>query len=238
MRRFFSAELDETSKVFAFDSEQSAHITRVLRLKPDETVRVFDGRGNEFIANLLKVDSKQVTAKLKNRVEPASPESALNFVLAVALLKGEKFDMVIQKAVELGVSRFVPLVSKRSDVKPKNADKKLVRWKRIIIEASKQCGRAKLMYVEPPQEFFAFIPKASGLKLFFAETGGDDFLANDTCNSVTALIGPEGGWSAEEIETAKNVGFLAITFGGRILRAETAAIAFSAIIQNRFGDIT
>jgi len=156
--------------------------------------------------------------------------------LAVALLKGEKFDFVVQKAVELGVTNFVPLNTKRADVKLKDGEKKLERWRKIVIEATKQCGRAKLMTIEPLIDFEKFILAANGTKLMFAENSGESFSAVKNSKKIIAIIGAEGGWENVEIEAARENNFQIITFGGRILRAETAAISITAILQHDFGD--
>ncbi len=161
----------------------------------------------------------------------------MNLTLAVALLKGEKFDLVVQKAVELGVTTLVPLNTKRADVKLKEHEKKVERWRKIALEACKQSGRAKLMRIENPSNFADYIKTANGAKILFAERGGESFSAIEKSETITAFVGAEGGWEDAEIEAAKAENFQIITFGGRILRAETAAISVAAILQNRFGDL-
>jgi 16S rRNA (uracil1498-N3)-methyltransferase len=122
-------------------------------------------------------------------------------------------------------------------VKLKDSSKKLERWRKIVIEASKQCGRASLMRVGEPLEFSEFIESATGTRVLFAERGGDSFSDFEPARKITAAVGSEGGWEDSEIERAREKGFQIVTLGGRILRAETAAIAIAAILQHRFGDL-
>jgi 16S rRNA (uracil1498-N3)-methyltransferase len=166
----------------------------------------------------------------------------------VALLKGEKFDLVVQKLTELGITCLVPIITKRADVRIRNDDdagRKLIRWRRIIMEATKQSGRARLMTIESPISFDEFIPRfraARELRLMFAERDGAALstVAVDqaTPERVAALIGPEGGWTDDEIDQARTPGWQIVTLRGRIMRAETAAIACAALLQHRFGDLS
>lgn len=175
---------------------------------------------------------------MTEEIAPKASESNLEIILAVAILKGEKFDLVMQKAVELGVTKFVPLITKRCDVKPKDSEKKIERWRKIILESSKQCGRAKLMQVELPIEFSKFVSdNRSETKILFAERHGAKISDANFTKKITAVTGSEGGWEDSEIEFARRNGFRIITLSGRILRAETAAIAIAAILQNCFGDL-
>ena len=237
MRRFFVEKIPEDSKEFAFDAQESKHIRKVLRLREGDEVSVFDGTGREVKCLIRGADDSLVYARVVGETEPSSPESRLSLTLAPAIIKGHRFDLVIQKAVELGVEILVPIVSKRSDVKPKKVDKKLERWRKIIIESSKQCGRARLMKIAAPAGFEEFCNSAVGTKLLFSERDGGSFAEVTAQNQITALTGPEGGWDTSELEFARARGFQIITLGGRVLRAETAAISVSALLQNRFGDL-
>ena len=237
MRRFYSPPETFNNEIVVLDSEQTRHLRDVLRLREGENVQVFDGAGREFLCGIESIEKRQTTLKIIEEIAPKSPESSLDLTLAVAFLKGEKFDLVIQKAVELGVTRFVPIETKRTDVKLKNAESKLERWQKIIIEASKQTGRAKLMQIETPLKFENFVESAEGMKILFSERSGAEFNNIESAKKITAVIGSEGGWEDSEIEFAKDKDFQIITFGGRILRAETAAISIAAILQNKFGDL-
>jgi 16S rRNA (uracil1498-N3)-methyltransferase len=182
-------------------------------------------------------------------------ESPLNLTLAQALAKGEKFDFIVQKATELGVRRIVPVITENSDVRiaDEKVDRRLIRWRRVALEALKQCGRRRLVQIEPPLSFTEFLhcenPQSaagtgeeSPLVLAFTEKDGmpiDHPLTNRTTDAqVTAVIGPEGGWSATEIRAMGEFGCHAVTLGRRILRTETAAITAIALIQHALGDLS
>ncbi|MDQ3064108.1 MAG: 16S rRNA (uracil(1498)-N(3))-methyltransferase [Acidobacteriota bacterium] len=216
--------------------EETRHLRDVLRLKETAVVQVFDGAGREFLCEIQKIEKKETLLKIIEETTPPAPESNLNLILAVALLKGEKFDLVVQKAVELGVTSLVPLNTKRAEVQLKDTNKRLERWRKIALEAAKQSGRAKLMTIEKPLEFKDFIETANGTRILFAERGGARFSDIKETKKITAAVGAEGGWEALEIESAREKDFQIITFGGRILRAETAAVSIAAVLQHRFGD--
>lgn len=245
MRRFHAPKSAFAPGKIVLGPEESRHLSEVLRLREDEEVRVFDGEGGEFACTVETVTKKGAILTIVRECEPKCPESPLRLTLAPALTKGDKFDLVIQKAVELGVTRFVPLHTDRCDVKVKDPEKRLERWNRIVIEASKQCGRATLMEIEPVTDFSRFIVDQAGdargaVTLLFTERAGRDihsFQPSDPSDKITAMIGPEGGWSDEELSLAESKGVTLVTLGGRILRAETAAIAIASILQHRLGDL-
>lgn len=229
-------------------SDEARHLRDVLRLKPGDEVYVFDGAGKEFRCRVE--ESRHDTAQLKviSEVEPARPESPLLLTLAVALLKGEKFDLVVQKATELGVARVVPVVTKHADIRLRDESdgaKRVARWQRIALEAAKQSGRAIVPEVTSPIVFESLIQQRSEAPvqgLMFSERDGEPILearkdlpANPSW--LTALIGSEGGWADEEIAAAREAGWQIVTLGGRTLRAETAAITVAALLQHLFGDL-
>lgn len=238
MRRFHAPQSSFTTDKIVLGQDESRHLSEVLRLRADEEVRVFDGDGGEFDCRVETITKKGAVLAIVNEVGPQRPESPLSLTLAVALTKGEKFDLVLQKAVELGVTALVPMVTERCDVKLKDPEKRLERWNRIVVEASKQCGRATLMRMGSVVVFDEFVKsEGDGVRVLFTERGGESLPSIESSQKVTALIGPEGGWSDAELESARGVGVLLVTLGGRILRAETAAISIAAILQNRFGDL-
>lgn len=234
MRRFYSPKENFLEQQIILDAEQTRHLQSVLRLKIGDEIQVFDGFGNEFVCKIETIEKKKTWLKIIKQIPPKSPESDLHLTLAVSILKGEKFDLVLQKAVELGVNKLVPLVTKRCDVKVKHS--KLERWQKIIIEASKQCGRAKLMEIIEPIEFEEFINSVNESPILFSERNGESFSEIKADKKITAIIGSEGGWDDSEIEFAKENGVSIITLKGRILRAETAVISIASILQNHFGD--
>jgi 16S rRNA (uracil1498-N3)-methyltransferase len=175
---------------------------------------------------------------LDEEIEPTRPESPLQIMLAVALLKGEKFDLVVQKATELGVTKIVPLITRYADIKLRDesdASKRVARWQRIALEAAKQSGRAVVPTINNPSPFESVLCPSNPC-LVFSEKSGHELTQIDA-DSVTAIIGSEGGWSDEELEHARAAGAQIVTLGGRILRAETAAITAAALLQHRFGDL-
>lgn len=237
---------DEKSVVL--DADETLHLRDVLRLQPGDEVFVFDGVGREFRCAVAAVDRNSTDLAVLSEVEPSRSESPLNLSLAVALLKHEKFDLVVQKATELGVSRIIPVTSDRADVRPRSneqADKRVSRWQRIALEAAKQSGRARVPEVAATLGFAQFLKNTAGVdhSLMFTERAGQSFgkvsgSFRDPLASLVALIGPEGGWTDAEIETGRDSGWSIVTLGGRIMRAETAAIAVVALLQHRFGDLS
>jgi 16S rRNA (uracil1498-N3)-methyltransferase len=248
-RRFYAPPNAFTSEGVSLSEEESRHLRDVLRLRAGDEAQVFDGEGREFLCVVQEVGGRRegATLEVRGAVEPPSPEPPVFILLAVALLKGEKFDLVVQKAVELGVGLVKPLLTKRSDVRlrdERDAAKRVERWQRLALEAAKQSGRARVPVVDPPSAFETFVTAGPGtnfLQLMFAERGGaglNELPRGDSPPSnVAALVGPEGGWEDEEIELAHAHGWHVVTLGGRTLRAETAAITVCALLQNLFGDL-
>lgn len=217
-------------------ADEARHLREVLRLKPGDEVSVLDGEGKEFRARVVQARREFAELELQDEIEPARPESPLKITLAVALLKGEKFDLVVQKATELGVVKIVPLITRYADIKLRDeadASKRVARWQRIALEAAKQSGRALVPQVILP---VAVSSVFSDSCVLFSEKGGEGLRGIET-DEITAIIGSEGGWSDEELQQARAAGAQIITLGGRILRAETAAITAAALLQHRFGDL-
>jgi 16S rRNA (uracil1498-N3)-methyltransferase len=216
-------------------ADEARHLRDVLRLKAGDEVYVFDGAGREFRCTVTREASE---LQIEAEVEPAKPESQLQLNLCVALLKGEKFDLVVQKATELGVKRITPLVTRYADIHLRDqsdAAKRVARWQRIALEAAKQSGRAFVPEISLPVAFESV--ETHGLGVMFSERGGESLETLPHSDTITALVGSEGGWSDEEIESARARDFHVITLGGRILRAETAAITVTALFQHLFGDL-
>jgi 16S rRNA (uracil1498-N3)-methyltransferase len=226
-------------------AEEARHLRDVLRLKSGDEVFVFDGIGREFRCTVSNTGRDLAELKIDAEVDPAKPESQLQLKLCIALLKGEKFDLVVQKATELGVNKIVPLVTRYADIHLRDeadAAKRVARWQRIALEAAKQSGRAFIPEIGLPVGFDSLFAGTNDtdLRLMFSERGGsslNSLLSQPAPRSVTALVGSEGGWSDEEIERAGAQNFHVVTLGGRILRAETAAITVAALLQHLFGDL-
>lgn len=241
MRRFFAPPAAFSAGRITLDTGETRHLRDVLRLRVGENVMVFDGAGCEFECSIKTIEKSETLLSIISEVSPKAPESPLDLTMAVAITKGEKYDLVVQKMVELGVTRFVPLTSKFCEVRPGSGEgKRAERWRRIVIEASKQSGRARLMTIDPVRDVRSWVvqqPRDSDARLMFSERGGEGLTTVDGRSRITALIGPEGGWADDEIACAADAGFAIVTLGGRVLRAETAAISTAAILQHRFGDL-
>ncbi|HEX8336750.1 MAG TPA: 16S rRNA (uracil(1498)-N(3))-methyltransferase [Pyrinomonadaceae bacterium] len=252
-RRRFYAEPEAFLRApgqVTLSEEESRHLRDVLRLRAGDEAQVFDGGGREFACVVREVGGRRegATLEVRGAVEPPSPESPLGLTLAVALLKGEKFDLVVQKATELGAARVVPVETKRADVRmrdERDALKRVERWRRLALEAAKQSGRARVPAVEAAQAFDGLVaraPRADEARVLFAEGGGAPLsslltAAGGRPSNLTALVGPEGGWEDEEVARARAHGWAVVTLGGRTLRAETAAVTVCALLQHLYGDL-
>ncbi len=239
MRRFFAAPDQFENDSVVLDEGETRHLRDVLRLQPRDIVHVFNGIGREFECYVQEIEKKSSTLHVIAEVEPSAPESPLKMTLAAGVTPSEKFDLVVQKAVELGVFELQPLISARTEVKIDVAIKRMDRWTKIVLEASKQCGRAQLMSVNRPKHINDLLASDTTNTdyLFFSERKGERKLPPKIDGVATIVIGPKGGWDDDEIERAREANWSIITFGGRILRAETASIAITSIIQHRFGDL-
>jgi 16S rRNA (uracil1498-N3)-methyltransferase len=237
MHRFLADRIDFDAQTIGLGLDETRHLRDVLRLKMGDEVSAFDGAGREFLGRIASIGKHEATLELTEETKPSSPESPLSLTLAATVLNGEKYDLVVQKAVELGVVRLVPMQTIRGDVKVTDAARRLVRWRRIAMEATKQCGRARLMEVAEPIAFNDIIKDAAAPVLLFSERDGSGFSSLQPGSELTALIGPKGGWDDKELGFARDNGANVITLGGRIMRAETASIALVALLQHRFGDL-
>lgn len=246
-RRFFARPEALDKGFITLAIEESRHLRDVLRLRTGDEAFAFDGEGMEYACVIAEPGRGKSHARLevREKVAPLSPESTLALTLAVALLKGEKFDLVVQKATELGVTRIIPVIAARSDVRLRDAGdatRRVERWSRLALEACKQSGRARLPDIESPTSFSNLLEteRSEECRVMFAERSGsglDEAIGETKAKSMIALLGPEGGWEDDEIAIAGSKGWEIVTLGGRTLRAETAAIAFSALLQHRFGDL-
>ena len=248
-RRFYAPPeaFSSDRQTLSLAADEARHLRDVLRLKPADEVYAFNGEGKEFLCQILESRRDVAHLNIVAEVEPARPESPLQLTLAVALLKSDKFDLVVQKSTELGVVRIVPLMTRLADIRLREKSdevKRTMRWQRIALEAAKQSGRALVPEVSGPVSFDEFLEATrtdAQSKLMFSERDGkslNEFKNNlaGLPQSITAMIGSEGGWTDEEIEQARSAGWAIATLGGRTLRAETAGIAVIALLQHLFGD--
>ena len=241
--RFYAAPSSFTETSVRLDAEEARHLTRVLRLSEGARVFVFDGDGAEFECEVARVAKHEVDLSLLRRLEDVV-ESPLRLTLAQALIKGDKFDWVIQKTTELGVTRIVPIVTDHNDVRraEERAEQRLQRWRRISIEALKQCGRRKLVEICEPAPFDDLCESATQEAcLIFSERGGESLARVSAkvgdVNQLSLCVASEGGWSDRELWKAESCGVLPVSLGARILRTETAAITAVMLAQHIFGDM-
>lgn len=249
-RRFYAPAGAFTSdfRSLTLEADEARHLRDVLRLKPGDEVYVFDGKGKEFQCAIEESRRDVAQLRVLAEVAPARPESALQLTLAVALLKSDKFDLVVQKATELGVLGIVPVMTRLADIRLRDdsdVSKRVTRWQRIALEAAKQSGRALVPEVVAPVSFAALVRSTTNpdqRNVMFSERGGQSFaLFKESWvgapHLITALVGSEGGWTDEELEQASSAGWAILTLGGRTLRAETAAIVAVVLLQHSFGDL-
>lgn len=222
-------ELEETA---------SHHLSKVLRMQAGRELILFNGAGGEFAASIHAVTKKHVTVTIAehtidNRVSP------LDLELAIGISRGERFDWVLQKATELGVTQITPLITERTEVKigGERQDKLMERWQQILISACEQCQRNLLPVLAQPIPIADWLPGVTSAARFVLHHRDSQKLpAAQQPQSVTLLIGPEGGLSEREIDHALAQDFNALTLGPRVLRTETAPVAAISLVQYLWGD--
>jgi 16S rRNA (uracil1498-N3)-methyltransferase len=235
-RAFVGAELVEGAEI-ALDERAARRLVRVLRKRRGDVVELFDGAGRVADAEIVEAHRRQGCRVRIRRVEARSVESPLTVELVQAMAKGEKMDWVVQKATELGVAAFRPIVTRRSEVRPDGARRRMARWREIAIAACEQSGRSVLPALHPPVALDALAPDARTRAVLSptARAGLDELAIDD--GALCIAVGPEGGFDASELDGLAAAGFRAVAFGPRVLRTETAAVAALAVAQARFGDL-
>jgi 16S rRNA (uracil1498-N3)-methyltransferase len=223
--------------------EHSAHHAReVLRLRSGDAIRVFDGRGEEYDARLDEVSRRTVSAHVTHAV-PHRAESPLELVLAVSPLKGDRMELVLQKATELGVAAIRPVVTQHTDTaaRPALDGSRVLRWERVVSGAAEQCGRAVVPLVAPTIRLAELLARPlDGTRIALLETAGHAPLPSvpvRPARPLLLLVGPAGGFAPAEIDALLEAGYAPASLGPRILRAETAAVAAVAIAQATWGDL-
>ena len=241
MPRFFVDGPPEDG-MLVLRGEDAHHAGRVLRLRPGEAVTLCDGRGTDYDCTVETVEKDAVACRVQDS-HPADTEPKQRLTLYMALPKGDKMEFIVQKAVELGASEIVPYLSKNCVSRPDKTDKKVERWRKIAVEAAKQCGRGVLPTVH------AVVPAAEAVRLaaqaetalFLYEnekqTGLRDALAGGVGKTVSLMVGPEGGFAPEEAAAAKDAGLVSVSLGTRILRCETAPVAALAAVLYAGGNM-
>ncbi len=220
----------------------AAHLVRVLRLREGDACVLFNGDGYDYAARICAVGKREVTAELLS-TDAVDKESPLAITLVQGIARGEKMDLILQKATELGVAHVVPVLAERTEVKldAERSAKRMWHWRSVIVSACEQSGRARVPSLSAP----AALATAAGtlapecLK-FTLDPEGEHSLTSVPApgmGGVSIAIGPEGGWSPRDRDTLRAAGFSGLRLGPRVLRTETAGLAAIAALQARFGDL-
>ena len=227
MQRFFVNSCDIDQNDLVLTGNNAKHISFSLRMAPGERIAVCDGKGIDYLCEISRFTSDSVFCKVVER-KPNEAEPPYRAVLYQALAKGEKMDYIIQKAVEFGVAEIVPFESSRCIAKLRegSAEKKISRWQRIAEEAAKQCGRGFIPTVSEPMSFTQAIRSCGGEGISFMCYESEDQRSVselERAEKYSFFIGPEGGFSPDEVETARAAGIIPVSLGKRILRTESAS---------------
>ncbi len=207
----------------------SRRILNVLRMKDKENIIIFNNKMEEYLSTIY-ISGKQVTIIINEKL-PKKSEKLKGTTLAVSIINMKLMDLIIQKSVELGVTDFYPVYSKRSQYK--NVDKKLDHWKKVVIHASEQCGRIKLMDIHMPVAFNDFINNHDSKAKFALHQNGNRFGTEDLCHvDITFFVGPEGGFEDNELSFFEKNGWKFRSIGVNILRTETACISALTLLEN------
>ncbi len=256
MTRIFLQPEDISSDIVTITGDQARHLALVLRLKPSDMVSVLNGTGYEYECRIISAHKKEIRAEVLSKA-PYSAESPVSITIVQGISKGERMDIAIQKSTELGATRFIPVTTKRTQVKQ---TQKVERWKKIALSAAQQSGRDKLLDIDEPvslEEYLSnqvtpsaksYIEDIKGVELepsaniILFEEHRDRNLKQvlkglDGVKQITVLIGPEGGFTKDEVAAAEEKGFIRASLGPRILRTETAPITVLSIIQYELGDM-
>ncbi len=235
MQQYFLKKKIKENEI-ELDGDIAFHIQKVMRMKANTQIRLVDEESRCYLAE-INYSQNRVIAKILSELEESS-EMHCQVTLIMGLIRQEKWDLVLQKCSELGVKRIIPMISSRNVVKTKEEklDKKLERWNKITQEACEQCKRFEIAEVLAPIKLNQCDQYKSELNLIAyenAETASEDIrsLLNKNCTSITIIIGPEGGFSLEEVKRVEAMGFQRCSLGKRILRAETAAMFSCAMVN-------
>jgi 16S rRNA (uracil1498-N3)-methyltransferase len=246
MRHFYIDSSPAIDSEVAIQQSEAHHIKNVLRLNPGDLIKLFDGTGFEYEAVIKEISAAKVTVEIRNKIR-ATLRSGVQITVAQAFLKEKKMDELVRKLCELGVARWIPFFSQRAIARP-DASRlagRTRRWYRIAAEALKQCRRVDLPEISAVLSFEEVLDfsKTCDLSIVFWENESTPFYSGIESNEkhpvkkILLMLGPEGGFSQQEIEMAKNSGFVVAGLGPRTLRAETATLAAVTLVQYLFGDM-
>jgi 16S rRNA (uracil1498-N3)-methyltransferase len=244
--RFHAPDARVPGEELELPADEARHLTRVLRLGVGALVRVFDGSGHEFTARVTRVERDAVRVRLEEAC-PAAREASVAITLAQAVLKGDRMDDVVRDAVMMGVAAVQPIVTTRAEVSLVALARggRRVRWERVAISSAKQCGRAVVPPVHEPVDFDAFLSAlaatAADVPIMLVEPSAAGEVVSLSALSptppaaATVLVGPEGGWTEEEMASAASACRL-VSLGGRTIRADAMAIVAMAALFSRWGE--
>ena len=245
--RFYAPGLSSGSLEVDLPPEEAEHLSRVLRLKAGDPVRVFDGRGREFRGKVDRVGRTAATVILEGEVTPAG-EPSVRLTLAQTVPKGDAMDRIVRDATMLGVASILPLVSARAEVSLRRleASGRVERWQRIAVASVKQCGRAVVPPILQPETLEGCLGRVDGACRYLLAEPGLQWADPVGVRSVSAqpapacallIVGPEGGWTEDEVEAARREGCTPLTLGPRTLRADAAAAVAITALQCAWGDL-
>jgi 16S rRNA (uracil1498-N3)-methyltransferase len=221
----------------------AAHLVRVLRLGQGDECVLFNGDGNDYAARISAAGKREVIVGIVS-MRAIDSESPLAITLIQGIARGEKMDLILQKATELGVARIVPVLAERTEVKldAERTAKRMAHWRSVVVSACEQSGRARVPTLDAPATLAVAGAALAGgqcAKLTLDPQGEQSLqsLPLPPAGGVAIAIGPEGGWSPRDRETLRAAGFEGLRLGPRVLRTETAGLAAIAALQARFGDL-
>ena len=241
MPRFFIDYTPEVGSEAVIEGGDARHVGGALRMTAGEALTLCDGKGTDYACTITAVEKERVTL-LVNAAAPSYSEPSLAVTLYMGLPKGDKMELIIQKAVELGVTAIVPVATARCIVKldGKDAAKKQARWQKIAAEAAGQSGRGIIPVVETPISWKAALARFERSKTLLCYEGGGapiGKLVSPADEAISLVVGPEGGFDAAEVEAVTAVGGQIATLGPRILRCETAPLAAIAVLMENSGNM-
>jgi 16S rRNA (uracil1498-N3)-methyltransferase len=241
VHRFFTPRSLHKNLQIILEDDPSHHIHQVLRLRAGDDVVLFDSNGDEYAATLTLVSKQEVAANICEHLRHEA-ESRLAIHLMLGISRGERMDLAIQKATELGVSRITPIFSERCVVKL-NEKKRISRhthWRRIVINACEQSGRCRIPVIDKPAEYCNALSHAADTTAILLDHRSRLTLhqLEPPQTAVSILIGPEGGLTSLELQLAMQEGFIGVRLGPRIMRTETAPLAAIAAVQAIWGDFS
>ena len=233
-RLFVDAELT-TGQSLTLPKGPAHHLATVLRQKPGNPVVLFNGQGGEYLGVLDQCDRKAVIVDVQDFL-PDDRTPPLKIQLGMCILKKDPMDAVLGRVVELGVSEITPIISDHCAVSTKMIRSRRDHWQAVIVSSCEQCGLNRLPVLNEPITTAAWIEHTDADQKIIALPGGHPLSSDLSTDTVDLLVGAEGGFSNQEIELASNSGFQAVTFGERILRAETAPAVAISVLHHAWGD--